>query len=441
MYCELQVMQKLMKNELPVFLSYGMGVESTAILLRWLNDEVSRDFDLSRLTVITAQTGDEYDDTAEDVTRHILPRMRDAGLRFVQVARAGHLEEDGIEVLDDTRSPFVVYHQGAYKLSDELMLAGTVPQFGSVHTCSLKFKAWPIETWLEDELGGQPFRQFFGYNADETGRIERSEASTALRNARDARSAPGAHRIVFGFNAEETRRIERGRQYDTPRRISEYPLKVWGWTRDVCLEYIKQIIGVIWKKSACLFCPFNALKADGIERMRSFPARVAHALLLEHISLSMNPRGTLYRDRSLRSVVEADENTEALSAFHELLDSREQALYRVRRIYSKKGKADRAVERVLTGTRAEIEREFLALSAGLVIRTAHGIKYAYEHERAADQYPAFESFYVQAPAAVPSKTRYGFDWFDAKWNALNPARPTQTIGTERAMQSSLAFAA
>src|SRR5215213_2041702 len=162
--------QQTMKN-LPVYLSYGLGVEGTAIILRWLDEKGSRDFGLSDLTVITAQVGEEWDDTAEDVTNHILPRLRDQGIRYVQVARAGHLEEDGIEVLDDSRQPYVVYHQGAYKLSDELMLAGTVPQFGSVHTCSLKFKAWPIETWLEDELAGRPFRHFFGYNADETSRI------------------------------------------------------------------------------------------------------------------------------------------------------------------------------------------------------------------------------------------------------------------------------
>jgi hypothetical protein len=419
---------------LPVYLSYGMGVESSAILLRWLADKGSRDFDLSELTVITAQTGNEYDDTAEDVTNHILPRMRDAGVRFVQVARAGHLEEDGIEVLDDTLSPFVVYHQGAYRLSDELMLAGTVPQFGSVHTCSLKFKAWPIEVWLEEELAGQPFRQCFGYNVDETSRIAKSEAATALRNSLDTETTVGGHRMVFGFNADEIERIKRGQAFDTPRRISEYPLKVWGWTRLMCLEYIKKMIGVIWKKSSCVFCPFNALKADGIARMRQFPERVAHALLLEQVSLSMNPRGTLYQNRSLRSVIENDGNMPALSAFKEKLDASEFALYRVRRIYSKKGKADRAVERIVTGTRSKVEQEFVRVSSGLIQRTQHGINYAYEIERPAEIYPAFESFYVCAPATVPSKTRYGFDWFDAKWNDLNPAHPTATLGARRASQ-------
>ena len=425
------------RMNLPVYKSYGLGVEGTAIILRWLNDRTSRDFDLSELTVITAQTGEEWDDTASDATRHILPRLRDHAVRYVQVARAGHLEEDGIEVLDDTREPYIIYHQGAYKLSDELMLAGTVPQFGAVHTCSLKFKVFPIEFWLKDELAGRPYRHFFGYNADETSRIEKSEAATAARNALDQEIPAGAHRMVFGFNADEVERIERGRAYDTPRRISEYPLREWGWTRLHCLEYIRKMIGVTWKKSACTFCPFNALKEEGMARMRLFPERVAHALMLEHVSLSMNPRGTLYRKGSLRSIIEQDGNLAALARFREKLEASEFALYRVRRIYSKKGKADRAVERITTGTRQEVEREFSRVARRLTRRTEHDIHYAYEIERVSESYPAFESFYVCAPAPVPSKTRYGFDWFDEKWNRLNPSHQTETLGVKRASQLKL----
>jgi transposase len=43
-----------------------MGVDSTALLLRWLHDPDSRDFDLDQLIVITAMTGDEFPDTRPD---------------------------------------------------------------------------------------------------------------------------------------------------------------------------------------------------------------------------------------------------------------------------------------------------------------------------------------------------------------------------------------
>ena len=129
-----------------------MGVESSALILKWMERESLRDFDLTAdLIVITAQVGDEYPDQKMLVERHILPRMRAHHIRYVQVARAGHLEADGIIVLDDTREPRNVYLDGSYKLSQELRAAGTVPQFAGEHRCSLK-KYW---------VGDRKRRRFF----------------------------------------------------------------------------------------------------------------------------------------------------------------------------------------------------------------------------------------------------------------------------------------
>ena len=50
-----------------VLLSYGMGVESSAILTRWAHEPKARPCALDRLIVITSQVGDEYRDTARDV--------------------------------------------------------------------------------------------------------------------------------------------------------------------------------------------------------------------------------------------------------------------------------------------------------------------------------------------------------------------------------------
>jgi hypothetical protein len=55
-----------------------------------------------------------------------------------------YLEAAGITVLDDSRSPQRVFLDGDFKLSDELKQNGTVPQYGGVHRCALKFKAWVI---------------------------------------------------------------------------------------------------------------------------------------------------------------------------------------------------------------------------------------------------------------------------------------------------------
>jgi hypothetical protein len=389
-------------------LSYGMGVESSALFVRWADDGSSRDFDLTDdLIVITAHTGDEYPDSGMLVERHILPRMRARQVRYVQVARAGHLEADGIVILSDTREPREVHLDGAYKLSQELRAAGTVPQFAGEHRCSLKFKAWVIERWLEREMAGEDCRHAFGYNAEENSRIEKSERAIANRQP---------VRIAFGFNSDEGNRISKAQKYDTSWRRGWYPLAhEWGWNRDACARYLKEVTGEDWPKSACTYCPFNSLKAGGIERMRRFPQHVAEALALEHQSLALNPRGTLYRDKTLQSIIAGDEQTEALTIFRRRLEETEYALYRVRRIYKAPGHADRAVERLETGTHAEMLERFRQTASTFAVQIVHGISYGYVREREPDCYPAVEEFFVVAPAAVESKTRHGFDWFEARW--------------------------
>jgi hypothetical protein len=120
----------------PVVLSYGLGVDSTAVLLRWLEEPDSRDFSLEQLLVVTAMTGDQWATTGEHVTRYILPRLKAAGIRYAQVARRSAFQADGIVVLDDSPAPRQLHLDGAYKLSDELTAAGTVPQCGGARLCS-----------------------------------------------------------------------------------------------------------------------------------------------------------------------------------------------------------------------------------------------------------------------------------------------------------------
>jgi hypothetical protein len=380
-----------------------------------MEEPESRDFNLERdLIVITAQTGDEWPDTKTLIEQYLLPRMRSHHIRYVQVARAGHLEADGIVVLADTREPHAVHLEGAYKLSQELRAAGTVPQYAGERRCSLKFKAWVIETWLARELHAEPYRHAIGYNSDEENRVTKSEAAFAGRNRENVR-------VAFGFNCEEEGRITKARQYDSPQRFGWYPLSKseWNWTRQDCHAYLKRITGVAWQKSACIGCPFCARTEEALERMRAFPDRVADALMIEHQSLCLNPRGTLYRDQTLFSVVTQDSNAAALRLFAEKLAVSEYAIYRVRRIYKKKGKADRAVEWLCTGAQVSMLARLQSLinSQGLTARQEHNITYAYAREREAHKYPTCEEFYVAAPAVVESKTRYGFEWFEARWIA------------------------
>lgn len=398
-------------------LSYGLGCESSAILAKWLLVPSSRPCPLEELIIITAQTGNEYKDTQRDVETHILPLLRKHRVRYVQVARSGHLESDGITILDDTCEPESLWIEGSYKLSDELRTAGTVPQYGGVsHACSLKFKAWVIETWISLNLT-QPVRHAFGYNADEERRVEKSEAATLKR-------------VAFGFNADEQNRIIRASTYDSPSRQSFYPLLEWGWSRQDCIDYLQQCFGVIWRKSACVACPFNALKEDGVQRHHEHPEQVAEAMMLEHLSLSLNPRGTLYRNQSLIQITRQSGNIAAMESFQRALGESEWAVYRVRRIYQaakdaagkpnpdKKGVAYRAVEQITEkSSQATAQARLMSLCVGThEVVEGRGITYLYAR-RCGATYPAREEFLVALPAFVATKARYGLEWFEEKWEA------------------------
>jgi hypothetical protein len=382
------------------FLSWGMGVESNSIITRWLTDPTSRDFPLEDLTVITAQTGDEHIDTKTYCETHILPLLRANGIRLVQVARAGRLEEDGIEILDDTTNPHTLHIEGAYKLSDELLFAGTVPQFAGVHKCALKFKAFVLDQWLSQENTG-PYTHAFGFNADETRRVEKSEYSINKN-------------IAFGFNSEERKRIERANIYSSPTRTSFYPLVNWGWNRDACINYLTEMFRTPSRRSSCVACPFVNLSTEAINRLRNEPHQVARALLIEYTSLCLNHRSSLYKNRTLMSVLRADNNTAAIDAFHNLLAQTPMATYHVRRIMTSKGHGHRCTQRIDNG-----DLDQLICTKNLTPVLSHPndykIKTGFAIERESKVFPAREEFYVSAPTTIASRARYGIPWFDTKW--------------------------
>ena len=346
-----------------------MGIDSTALLLRWLAEPDSRDFALADLTVLTAMTGDEFADTEHLVTTHILHRLREARVRFVQVARTGRLEGDGITVLDDSREPAQLHMRGPYRLSDELLSVGTVPQVAhGQRRCTHHFKGFPLTAWTRREFGASPIRRVIGYNADEAARADRAEG------------------------------------YSTDDQPFEFPLVSWGWGRERCAAYVREITSETWRKSCCVFCPFTQGKPDVLARYRESPCEAAEALFLEYVSLCMNPAMTLYGSKSLRSVIETDGNHEAVQLLEERLDAVPWAVYRVRRIVWAKGRADRRTERLSEGDRQEAGAEVIRLGGN----ADGGVFRLRVRERAAT-YPTVEEMIVAAPAVVAEKSRPSFE--------------------------------
>jgi hypothetical protein len=398
-------------------LSYGLGVDSTALLLAILDDPVSFGIaaDFSDFSLVTGLTGFEFPDTIADVQDHVLPRLRAKGIRYAQVARAGHLEEAGVQVLCDTTNPVKVFSRGQWTLMDELEANGTVPQYAGGHRCAQKFKGFPIERFQRDQAGGQTVGKLFGYNADECKRA-------AEANRHQARRDKTAGTRTFAL---------------------DYPLIRLGLDRKGVQGYVKERLGVAMSKSYCPVCPFSGVcspQPDHLKRLRKYPDLAARVLRLEYVSMALNNNSSLYKDDTLHQRISDDCNTDALGQFEARLAEEEWAVYRVQRAYTAgrrpecrtahgqrcskpecrdsqfKGTVYRSVKTVRTGSRAEASA-FLHNAAKALDRPvehstgAHGAGIDRVRTRTrpdSTTYGTVEDFYVTAPAGVQDKARDGF---------------------------------
>ena len=378
-----------------VVMSYGMGVDSTAILLRWLVEPASRDFDLADLIVVTADTGGEFDQTITDVEQIVLPELRRHGVRFIQVGRSQRkttAKGDGVAVLQDTTAPRRL-HRTAYTLEDEMLSAGTLPQIGGTRMCSIHAKGDCLDPVIAAVTAGRRYRHVVGFESDEHSRA-----------AKDA-------------------------LYNTDRRTGWYPLRDWGWDRTHCSDFIFELTSRRWFKSACGFCPFAMRTATGrgevVERWRLEPHKGVQALFLEYVARSLNERQTLIEGSSAADLVAAAGLIEVQSRFAARLDECEHAVYEVRRLTRRpatggagRGITARSVRALARGTRAQMDQD-LRGRGGERRTGADGVVRHVVRERG-DQLPALEFFYVVCPAVVDDKQRAGFEswWQEATTDAV-----------------------
>lgn len=378
-----------------VVLGWGLGVESSAILSRWLLEPATRDFDLQHLVVITALTGDEFEITHRLVEEHLLPLLRAHDVRWVQVCRAGQSDLDGIVVVDDSSAPNKSHRCGPWRLSHELITGGTVPQYANGRRlCSIRAKGSVLDRWIEEHI-------------------------------------KGSYRHVIGFNADETTRVARDRSYSTVLRESEYPLVEWGWDRAACEEYLESVFGVSWHKSACCFCPFRGGSTDELlQDWRADPRAAVEALLIERRSMALNPKMTLYPEGRSAADLVSDRAPELDLALAERIGDVLHVVMEVRRILphaagntSKKAPGWRSVRTVAEGTREACEAALgvIAAQTGRVVDVdEYGIARVW-HKRRRGILPDTEWLHVVCPAGVRNKERSGFQ---RRWDDLveNKAR-------------------
>lgn len=378
-----------------VVMSYGMGVDSTAILLRWFTDPSSRDFDLHDLIVISADTGGEFDETIRDVEEVVLPELCRRGVRFIQVGRSQRkttARGEGVAVLQDSTAPQSLYG-AAYTLEDEMLSAGTLPQIGGTRLCSIHAKGNCLDPVIATVTAGRRYRHVLGF--------ESGEPSRAVKDA----------------------------LFNTDQRTGWYPLQDWGWDRAQCADFIAQITGRRWSKSACGFCPFamatEAGRRDVVERWRREPHKGAQALFLEDVARRLNERQTLIQGSSAAALAAQADLEDVESQFEEMLDGCEHAIYEVRRLTRRsskrpdgRGVVARSVRATKRGTRQEMNAA-LALEPGVPHVGGDDILRHVVHERTAEN-PGLEHFFVVCPAVVEDKQRAGFEewWQEATSDAV-----------------------
>lgn len=375
-----------------VVASFGLGLDSSCMLARWLTEPTSRDFDLSALAVVTAMTGHESQATISAMTRLIIPMLAAHSVRFIQVARSQRRTTRagaGVVVLDDSRSPSHLHAEGVYTLGDEMLAAATLPQLGGKRLCSVHSKGDALDPVIARITKGQPYRH------------------------------------AVGFEANERSRADKDRLHDSAQRTGWYPLQDWGWTRSDCARYALEVLGEVIPKSCCGFCPFGMTNAAGrnqvVERFRREPLLAADAMFLEHVARSINPSQTLIVGSSVAALVTGAGLAAAEALFQARLNSCEWSLYEVRRVVRPgndggRSITARALEVVATGTRAAMAEQ-LATCPGQRVYGTDGIVRHIVRDRSEG---ATDHLFVAAPAGAQSKKRSGFEqwWQEATGDGL-----------------------
>jgi|ETNvirnome_2_130_1030620.scaffolds.fasta_scaffold08995_2 hypothetical protein len=248
----------------PTILNYGMGVDSTAMLIELVERGEAPDL------IIFADTGSEKPETYAYLPI-IEGWLQDRGLELTIVRR-------GMSRPSKTGP-------GYDTIEGQCLQNKTLPSLAFGHgKCSLKWKAQPMDKWLNSWgpamlawANGEKVVKLIGYDC----------SRADLR-----RSKRGEKRIAV--NGPD------------PKFIFHHPLQRWGWTRPDCIERIERAGLLIPPKSACFFCP--ASKPEELRDMaETNPELFARAIAIEdNAQVSLTSIPGLWRKQSWRGWAEAE---------------------------------------------------------------------------------------------------------------------------------------
>ncbi len=220
-----------------IYLAFGGGVQSTALLLLWANRDprlgevLARKFgpDAWPRLAIFADTGDEPEATYQHLWS--MAELCEArGLWLEVVHRDPDCKPMSQALLEgDARRPDPPMYErtsvGVMRDHPPMYLRTEKPKRGMIRRqCTGAFKIDPINRRLRELLG--------------------------VKAVRDGRKVG----VLLGISTDE---MERADESVVPWIVTHHPLLWMGWSRNDCVRYLESQGFPNVPKSACVFCPFR----------------------------------------------------------------------------------------------------------------------------------------------------------------------------------------
>ncbi|WP_298674050.1 hypothetical protein [uncultured Sphingomonas sp.] len=201
----------------PVVLAYGIGVDSTALLIELEARGEAPDL------VLSADPGAEKPETYE-YQAMIAAWMRARGIPY--------------EVVRYVPRRFK-HWPPYYSILANVLTNATLPSISlGRHSCSLKWKVAPQDAFLK----------------------QWAPAQAAWANGQKV-----IRLIGYDVSAADTRRYAHAAALDDPLFECRYPLREWNWTRDRCIARIEAAGLPVPPKSSCFFC--GAIRPDEVRAL------------------------------------------------------------------------------------------------------------------------------------------------------------------------------
>ena len=230
--------------------SWGGGVNSTAMIVEWLDRGNKIDY------VLFADTGGEKP-TTYAYMETFADWLSKRGVEFVRVKANVQDETLEAECLRTKRLPSLAYW---------------------FKKCSLKWKRQPQDKWVNN-----------------------------CEAARETWKQGGRVLKLIGYDAGETRRAtpKNGKaSFDDEKYTYRYPLIEWGMDRDACVEALRSRSMEVPPKSSCFFCPASTV-GEILDLQEEHPDLMDRALAMEANAENTSVLG-LGRRFAWRTVVAQD---------------------------------------------------------------------------------------------------------------------------------------